>query len=139
MSPGAETRRVEPQRTCVGCRAVAPQRSLLRGVCDAAGRVLLDAAFGKRSGGRGFYVHGRDGCLRKAVHGGVQRSLRRTLRIDERAFFERLTGLPSTGTDRRGDVPSAPFLDQRGGDHGMQQAEAGERAEASLKLQRDNS
>ncbi|HWU87448.1 MAG TPA: YlxR family protein [Kofleriaceae bacterium] len=47
-------------RTCTGCRAVAPQRELVRVVLDGA-RLSLDPK--RRLPGRGAYVHPRGGCV----------------------------------------------------------------------------
>jgi predicted RNA-binding protein YlxR (DUF448 family) len=69
----------EPQRTCVGCRGVAPQADLLRIARHADGSLEVG-----RHGGRGAYVHRDrrcvDGALRPAV---LVRALRGGLSADE--------------------------------------------------------
>lgn len=66
----------EPLRTCAGCRKIARQAELVRGVADGAGRVHLSRAR-RRAAGRGTYVHRDATCLQAALHGGFARSLRR--------------------------------------------------------------
>jgi len=60
-------------RTCTGCRAVVPQRELVRVVADGA-RLVLDRE--RRRAGRGAYVHPRTSCVTVA---GLARSLRRSV------------------------------------------------------------
>lgn len=79
-----------PERTCIGCRARAPQASLLRLAWDAtAGSVVADPA--RRIPGRGAYLH--PGCT---ALGGRQlgRALRRGL--DPRQVSRVLADLAST-------------------------------------------
>lgn len=66
----------EPLRTCAGCRKVARQAELVRGVADSAGRMHLSRTR-RRAAGRGTYVHRDATCLQAALHGGFARSLRR--------------------------------------------------------------
>jgi uncharacterized protein len=66
----------EPLRTCVGCRRVVPQATLLRVVLvDAA--VVVDEE--RRRPGRGAWVHRERGCIQNAARGGLQRSFRRAV------------------------------------------------------------
>ncbi len=71
-----------PQRTCAGCRRIDEQQRLLRTVADPAGRLQVDCAK-KRAPGRGCYVHRTTSCINAAVRGGFQRSLRRSLRLND--------------------------------------------------------
>ena len=58
-------------RTCVGCRAVVPQRELARVVVDGP-RLVVDRL--RRKPGRGAYVHPVPACVTAP---GLARSLRR--------------------------------------------------------------
>jgi predicted RNA-binding protein YlxR (DUF448 family) len=60
-------------RTCTGCRAIAPQRELVRVVVDGA-RLVVDRD--RRRPGRGAYVHPRPACVTVP---GLARSLRRSV------------------------------------------------------------
>lgn len=63
-----------PQRTCVGCRAVADRGDLVRLVL-ADGVLVVDAA--ARRPGRGAWLHPERACCELAVRrGGFSRSLR---------------------------------------------------------------
>jgi uncharacterized protein len=76
----------EPERTCVGCGRKAPQRELVRFVAPD-GTLRLDP--GKRSPGRGAYVHGRLSCFERAAdRRAFSRTLRRTVRIPENLVSE---------------------------------------------------
>ena len=68
--------RKEPQRTCVGCRAVSDKRALLRVVREPTGRVAVDPT--GRAPGRGAYLHPDPGCVATAARRGA---LGRTLRV----------------------------------------------------------
>jgi len=79
----------EPIRTCVGCRARARQRTLIRFVTRAG--VLERDAVGRR-GGRGAYLHARRACVDAFTRrGGFVRSLRcvvaKPTREQARAWF----------------------------------------------------
>lgn len=91
---GAAVRHV-PQRTCVGCRGVAPQGELLRAVVDAAGRLGFDRP--RRQPGRGVYVHKQASCVQAALRGGFQRSLRRNLRLGSDVMQEAMTAPAAHG------------------------------------------
>ena len=68
-------RGVAPERTCVGCRAVAPKGALVRVVRTPTGTVVVDAA--GSAPGRGAYVHRTAACVEAALRrGGLARSLR---------------------------------------------------------------
>jgi uncharacterized protein len=56
-------RPAEPQRRCVGCRKVRPQRELFRLVADAAG----EAVPGRGKPGRGCWLCRDERCAREAV------------------------------------------------------------------------
>jgi predicted RNA-binding protein YlxR (DUF448 family) len=80
-----------PQRTCVGCRAVADKRSLVRIVRTADG-VQVDP--GGKLAGRGAYLHAHQDCWQKALEIHLARALRTTLTAEDRqrlaAFMETL-------------------------------------------------
>lgn len=65
---------VGPARTCVGCRQVAPQASLLR-VALVDERPAADPR--RRLPGRGAYVHTTPACLTAAGKGGLARAFKR--------------------------------------------------------------
>ncbi len=62
------------QRTCVGCRRVAEQRTLIRLVATQAGDILINPPPGT---GRGAYLCASDACLAAAWK---RRSLPRAFR-----------------------------------------------------------
>ena len=66
-----------PQRTCVGCRAVAPRAVLLR-VVAVTGVAVPDPA--RRLPGRGANVHSDEECIGLAIR---RKSLLRALRVAE--------------------------------------------------------
>jgi uncharacterized protein len=76
----------EPERTCVGCGRKAPQRELARFVAPD-GTLRLDR--GRRSPGRGAYVHPRLSCFERAAdRRAFSRTLRRNVRIPENLVSE---------------------------------------------------
>jgi len=60
-------------RTCTGCRAVEPQRQLVRVAADGA-RLVVDRE--RRRPGRGAYVHPRAACV---TIPGLAKSLRQKI------------------------------------------------------------
>lgn len=66
----------EPLRTCVGCRRVVSQATLLR-VVLSDGTVVVDEE--RRRPGRGAWVHRERACVQNAARGGLQRSFRRAV------------------------------------------------------------
>lgn len=66
--PAAASSGRDPQRTCVGCRRVRPQGSLLRFARTREGFVEPDP--GHRGGGRGAYLCPDESCLTEAVRRG---------------------------------------------------------------------
>lgn len=62
------TQTLAPSRTCLGCRQVRPQGSLLRIVRTADGFVEPDPE--RRRGGRGAYLCRSERCLGEAVRRG---------------------------------------------------------------------
>ena len=60
-------------RTCIGCREVCPQASLVR--VSFAGTRLVPG----HGPGRGAYVHARSSCVEAAARGGLARSFRRAI------------------------------------------------------------
>jgi predicted RNA-binding protein YlxR (DUF448 family) len=76
--------RMEPERTCIGCRRAAGKLDLIRVVRTPRGKVLVDAD--GRAPGRGAYVHADRACATAAIaRGALARSLRVGLRADEAA------------------------------------------------------
>jgi len=72
-----------PQRTCVACRRVKPQKDLFRIVRTPEGSVQV-AAGGKMSG-RGAYLCASPECLEKGLEGGrLQHSLKTSLNQEDR-------------------------------------------------------
>ncbi len=82
--------REEPVRTCIGCGARAPQRTLVRLRIEGE-RVIVDE---NRSGGRGAWLHASGECLSRATRRrALARAFRRAaISIDEPALRLRLTG-----------------------------------------------
>lgn len=87
MAPAKQPRlRKQPQRTCVGCRAVGNKRELVRIVRTPAGEVALDLT--GKSAGRGAYVCHRKACLLAALdHGRLENALETSLTADQRAVL----------------------------------------------------
>lgn len=73
--PGKRPKHI-PQRTCVGCRAVLPKRSLVRLVRRPEG-VQIDPT-GKLAG-RGAYLHNQRSCWEKALKGALAHALKTEL------------------------------------------------------------
>jgi uncharacterized protein len=68
----------EPVRTCVGCGRKAPQRELLRFVCERG-----ELAPGADRPGRGAYTCRRLACFERAAsRRAFSRTLRQTVRVD---------------------------------------------------------
>jgi len=71
--------RVEPQRTCAGCRTEGAQRELLRLGRTSEGELVLG-----RGPGRGTYVHRDPACIDRALRAPVlARALRAGVSPDE--------------------------------------------------------
>jgi predicted RNA-binding protein YlxR (DUF448 family) len=94
------TERVEPVRTCVGCRQRAAKSDLLRIVVEgtvdgAAGRLVIDPR--GRLPGRGAHLHPDPQCLAMAER---RRAFGRALRtegpLDASPVRERVTSPPVT-------------------------------------------
>lgn len=73
-----------PQRTCVGCRGVAPKKELLRIVRTSEG-IQYDPT-GKLNG-RGAYLHKQRTCWERALKGALAHTLRTVLTDEDRAYF----------------------------------------------------
>lgn len=77
-----------PQRTCVGCRATAAKRELVRIVRTPAGSVEPDPT--GRANGRGAYLCARRSCWDEALkRDRLARALRTTLSPEQRAALQR--------------------------------------------------
>lgn len=87
-----------PQRTCVGCRAVLPKRSLIRIVRRPDG-VQIDPT-GKLAG-RGAYLHDQKSCWELGLKGALSKSLNIELHEADR---ERLRSFMTTLTDVRSAI-----------------------------------
>ncbi len=82
MSASKTVRRKHvPQRTCVGCRAVLPKRSLIR-VVRGPGGVQIDPT-GKLAG-RGAYLHNLRSCWERGLKGSLTGALKVELTSEER-------------------------------------------------------
>ena len=79
-----------PQRTCVGCREVHSKRLLVRVVRSPEG-IFIDPT-GKMAG-RGAYLHDRQECWKRAMHGTIAKALKTDLTADDK---ERLTDFMAT-------------------------------------------
>jgi predicted RNA-binding protein YlxR (DUF448 family) len=85
-------RSLEPTRTCVGCRRLAPVSTLAR--LALRDGVLVRWGTGRsRPGGRGASLHPDASCLRAALkQGAFARAFRgRVERFDEAEFLQQLT------------------------------------------------
>jgi predicted RNA-binding protein YlxR (DUF448 family) len=104
----ARRRRIHvPQRTCVGCRQVRPQREMIRVVRTPDAGVQVDLT-GKRAG-RGAYFCHRQTCWEAALAGGrLGHALRTHLTPGERetllAFSATCPSSAGTGERARDDV-----------------------------------
>jgi predicted RNA-binding protein YlxR (DUF448 family) len=76
------------ERTCVGCRSVAPPAELLRLVVAPEGEVVPDLAGG--AFGRGAWVHARAECIQQAAMHGLSRTLRVNVRTSPAELVERI-------------------------------------------------
>lgn len=82
----AKRRRRIPQRTCVGCRQVAPKRSMIRIVRRPEDGIQLDPT-GKLSG-RGAYLHEDPACWEAALKGNrLAHALKTELSPEEREML----------------------------------------------------
>jgi predicted RNA-binding protein YlxR (DUF448 family) len=92
-----------PQRTCVGCRAVLPKRSLIRVVRRPDG-VQIDLT-GKMAG-RGAYVHNLRSCWERGLKGALADALRVDLSDEDRqqlsSFMASLTDEAAVQEEGRG-------------------------------------
>ncbi len=79
-----------PQRTCVGCREVHSKRLLVRVVRSPEG-IFIDPT-GKMAG-RGAYLHDRQECWKRGMHGIIAKALKTDLTADDK---ERLTDFMAT-------------------------------------------
>lgn len=72
-----------PQRTCIGCRAVAGKRGLIRIVRTAAGVVVDESG---KMAGRGAYIHRTRTCWETVLAGNrISQALRTPLTTENRA------------------------------------------------------
>lgn len=69
-------RKHDPQRTCVGCRAVLSKRTLVRIVRTSDG-IQIDPT-GKIPG-RGAYLHDKQECWDLGLSGSIEHALKMTL------------------------------------------------------------
>ena len=81
-----------PQRTCVGCRAVLPKRTLIR-IVRTAQAVQIDPT-GKLAG-RGAYLHNQRSCWERGLKGVLASSLKTELsETDRQALAAYMAALP---------------------------------------------
>ncbi len=72
-----------PQRTCVACRRVRPQRELVRLVRTPGGEIEIDSA--RKKAGRGAYLCPEPACWEKGLKGNqLEHTLRGRLTPDSR-------------------------------------------------------
>ncbi|PWH18414.1 MAG: DUF448 domain-containing protein [Anaerolineae bacterium] len=91
-----------PQRTCVGCRAVLPKRTLIRLVRRPEG-VFVDPS-GKMNG-RGAYLHDRMSCWERGLKGALANALRVTLTAEDRQrLLDFMASLPDDPAESTADV-----------------------------------
>ena len=77
-----------PQRTCIACRKVKPQRELVRLVCISGGNVEVDIT-GKKAG-RGAYLCRRRECWEIGLKGSrLEHALRTSIARDDREQLAR--------------------------------------------------
>ncbi|MGH7322517.1 MAG: YlxR family protein [Candidatus Rokuibacteriota bacterium] len=110
---------VAPQRTCVGCRQVRPQRILLRLVRLADGFVEPDP--GGRGGGRGAYLCRGESCLTEAFRRGRWNQAFRAPAVLRTETFDRIRALLTVrreadpvGASRRDGGMDAPVTGAAG-------------------------
>lgn len=70
-----------PQRTCVGCREVHSKRLLIRIVRNPDG-IFVDPS-GKMAG-RGAYLHDRQECWERGLHGALENALKTDLTHEDK-------------------------------------------------------
>ncbi len=75
-----EKRKTRPERRCLGCGQVRPQKELLRVASVGGDTPIVDAA--QRAPGRGAYVCYNDMCLQRARQ---RRAFERALKLREGA------------------------------------------------------
>jgi predicted RNA-binding protein YlxR (DUF448 family) len=85
-----------PHRTCVGCRTIVSQETVVRVVVDGAGRVIVDEA--RRQHGRGAWVHRARPCVEGAARGGLARSFRR--KVDPKALISWVESALATASEK---------------------------------------
>lgn len=85
-----------PQRTCIGCRAVLPKRTLIRIVRRPEG-VQVDPT-GKLAG-RGAYLHDKRSCWERGLKGALNHALRTELTVEDReSLLSYMATLPEEDT-----------------------------------------
>ena len=101
MSPKTARRKHVPHRTCVGCRAVLPKRTLIRVVRSLDG-VQVDLT--GKSPGRGAYLHDQRSCWERGLKGALANALRTELTVEDREqLLAFLQTLPEEDTLRGAD------------------------------------
>lgn len=74
-------KKITQQRSCVICRKTSDKKGLLRLVCTADGKVLLDKDF--KLPGRGAYIHAEVACVMKAEKSKVWQRVFKRQEIDK--------------------------------------------------------
>jgi uncharacterized protein len=83
-----------PQRTCVGCRAVMPKRSLIRIVRSPEG-IHIDLT--GKAAGRGAYLHDLRSCWERGLRGALANALKANLsEADREQLRDFMVTLPDT-------------------------------------------
>lgn len=70
-----------PRRTCVGCQAILPKRTLIRIVKGPEG-VVVDPT--GKTHGRGAYLHDRRACWMRGINGALDHALKTELTEEEK-------------------------------------------------------
>ncbi len=70
-----------PQRQCVGCREMKDKQELIRLVCGAEGKLMIDRS--GRAAGRGAYLCRNPECLARAVKTHALERILETRAADE--------------------------------------------------------
>lgn len=88
----SQRRKHVPQRTCVGCQAVLPKRSLIRIVRTTDG-IQIDP-IGKMAG-RGTYLHNQRACWERGLKGAIAHALKTELtEVDKQRLIAAMATLP---------------------------------------------
>lgn len=71
---------VQPQRTCIACRAKLDKKQLIRIVKSPSGSIIVDMTDKMKMPGRGAYICATESCFKKTFKSNIYS---RALRMDE--------------------------------------------------------